>query len=285
LSKNQEARQAAAVKINAELPPYKTTVEGGPTWYEFKRGMDPEQVALGLSVDTCLGGHCVAGVGHNAYGYLGYVPQRDLVTRKKVHPNLPDVSSYTRSVLSGETRIYSLRGPKGEVYATIEAKVPNLNALQFQEADPHNPVFTRFPEPSNMILGNSVPSGQYQSMLAAWSEKIASTPEFKAWARQQPLAIEQIKGPLNEAVPREAWPYVQEFVRGNKWTEVLDAENAGLYSVRGGEFGDAGVLLTEQELREALRKYSVYRESTLNSWNASELRMRLEALQQGRREE
>lgn len=41
-------------------------------------------------------------------------------------------------------------------------------------------------------------------------------------------SILQIKGKNNAAPPPEALPYIQDFIRSGKWSEVQDAGNTGL---------------------------------------------------------
>ena len=117
LGKTEGTRLESVASHTKSLTPYKSY--GGVNWYEFKKGMGPEDIAKGLSADSCILEHCVGGVGHNADGYQGYVPMRDLVTGKKVHEKYPDFNDYAKQVMSGESRIYSLRD-KGKPVATIE---------------------------------------------------------------------------------------------------------------------------------------------------------------------
>lgn len=92
------------------------------------------------------------------------------------------VGGYCEDVASGNTKIYSLRDPKGKSHVTVEV-------------EPGDPAHSYIPE------GASVP----------------------------PENILQIKGKQNRA-PNEAYlPYVQDFVKGEKWGDVRDLENTGLH--------------------------------------------------------
>jgi hypothetical protein len=130
VAKSGDARQEAALRITNEhpAPPVLETDLG--KWLQFKQGMDPEYVKRGLSVDTCIGDHCVASIGHGRpqMGYPGHVPVRDLVTGRNPLAmedggrHVRDTTSYIESVLQGKGDIYSLRTPKGIPVATMETQ-------------------------------------------------------------------------------------------------------------------------------------------------------------------
>lgn len=125
-AKTGSAREEAMARILAEHPggPMLTTQQGNKL-LEFKQGMDPEAVKLGLSVDTCIGDHCIAGVKHGMpqFGYPGYVPARDIVTRQKVRPDFPETTRYIEDVLQGRGTAYSLRTPQGRPVATAMSQL------------------------------------------------------------------------------------------------------------------------------------------------------------------
>jgi hypothetical protein len=139
LRKNLEARKAAAKKITDELPPeaiYKSYPEKGLRWVEISNKLDSETVALNVSVDTVLCAHCVGGVAHGKYGYKAWVPARDLVTREKVHPDLPDTNQYINDINSGESKIYSLRDGQGESHVTVEVGPVGSTSVRSAGAKP-----------------------------------------------------------------------------------------------------------------------------------------------------
>ena len=94
------------------------------------------------------------------------------------------VGGYVSQVMSGESRIISLRDQLGRSYATVE-------------------------------LGRGI-SDSYLALKDARPGEIPR--EF----------IAQIKGPGNGAPADYVKPYVQDFVKSGKWSDVQDLDNAGL---------------------------------------------------------
>ena len=126
-AKSADARLEAAQRITAEHPPGDVLHEtDAGKWLRYGRGQDPELVKRGLSVDTCLGDHCVAGVAHGKpeWGYPGWVPARDIVTGQPVRPDMRDSTSYIANALAGKGDILSLRTPEGFPAATMELRAP-----------------------------------------------------------------------------------------------------------------------------------------------------------------
>jgi len=126
-AKSADARLEAAQRITAEHPPGDVLHEtDAGKWLRYGRGQDPELVKRGLSVDTCLGDHCVAGVAHGKpeWGYPGWVPARDIVTGQPVRSDLRDATSYIANALAGKGDILSLRTPEGFPAATMELRAP-----------------------------------------------------------------------------------------------------------------------------------------------------------------
>lgn len=105
------------------------------------------------------------------------------------------VGMYCGNVLSGASRILSLRDQHGRSYATVEIK----------------PQYRTLAEINQLSLAENV--------------KIAQEP--------QALKIAQIKGPGNGAPADYVQPYLQDLVRSGKWGEVKDLENAGLRKWKG----------------------------------------------------
>lgn len=126
-SKSGDARMEAALRLTNEHPPGDVIAESElGKWLRFTKGQDPEYVKQGLSVDTCFGDHCVAGVAHGKpeWGYPGWVPARDIVTGRPVRPDMRDSTSYITNLLEGKGDILSLRTPEGMPAATMELRVP-----------------------------------------------------------------------------------------------------------------------------------------------------------------
>lgn len=105
------------------------------------------------------------------------------------------VGGYCPDVLEGRKRIYSLRDAKGEPHVTIEVQPMRGSELGRYAAD--------------------LPEG-----------------EDVATMKNPPLKIVQIKGKGNRAPKEEYLPFVQDFVKGGKWSDVGDLSNAGLRDVK-----------------------------------------------------
>lgn len=127
------------------------------------------------------------------------------------------VGGYCDDVLSGRTRIYSLRDAKGQPHVTVEVAPQrgygDDDAMRDQ-------LFT--------------PELQEEWLRGVESGEIPGTITQAEWARQkfgvaEPLSrIIQIKGKQNRAPNPEYLPFVQDFVRSGQWSDVGDLQNTGL---------------------------------------------------------
>lgn len=119
------------------------------------------------------------------------------------------VGGYTPDVLSGHSRIFSLRDAKGEPHVTVEVQ----------------PSKTLTPEKRNAQIGFLV-----QRLLGeGMPEEKALTQANKLYPESEIASrIVQIKGKQNRAPDKKYLPYVQDFVKGGQWSDVGDAKNAGL---------------------------------------------------------
>jgi RNA polymerase sigma-70 factor (ECF subfamily) len=106
------------------------------------------------------------------------------------------VGGYCTDVLDGSSRIISLRDQLGRSYATVELKQDPLT-MRALRGD--------IGEASRVNA---------QKMIAE--------------GRERPRSIAQIKGPGNGAPADYVKPYVQDFVKSGKWSDVKDLDNAGL---------------------------------------------------------
>jgi hypothetical protein len=128
------------------------------------------------------------------------------------------VGGYCPDVLEGRTRIFSLRDAKGEPHVTVEVQ-------------PKGAVFSDVAkyigkEEADRLLDEGV----------TLSEMIKNIPDF-----QYPQRIQQIKGKGNAKPKEDYLPYVQDFVKGGKWTEIGDFHHTGLT--------ERGSIFTPDELR------------------------------------
>jgi hypothetical protein len=119
------------------------------------------------------------------------------------------VGGYCPDVISGKSRIYSLRDAKGNPHATVEVK----------------PSQTLTPEKRESQIGFLV-----QRLLGeGMSEENALRQAAKLYPESETMqSIAQIKGKGNAAPSEEYLPYVQDFVRSGEWDKVGDLKNTGL---------------------------------------------------------
>lgn len=107
------------------------------------------------------------------------------------------VGGYCPDVVSGRSRIYSLRDPKGMPHVTIETN-PMMN---------------------------------YERQAAEMKRAGATGEEIAAFFENPPHVIRQIKGKQNAAPVAAYLPYVQDFVRSGNWSDVGDLFNTGLRDI------------------------------------------------------
>jgi len=124
------------------------------------------------------------------------------------------VGGYCDDVLSGRSRIFSLRDAKGEPHVTVEV---DPNTIMGAEQVNHL---------VNVLSEDILDKAAAANMDIEKYVKLHH-PEFAA-----PPRIVQIKGKQNRAPNPEYLPFVQDFVRnsplGAPWSDVGDASNAGL---------------------------------------------------------
>lgn len=119
------------------------------------------------------------------------------------------VGGYCDEVIQGRSRIYSLRDAKGEPHVTIETS-PGHPTITLREA-----IIKAQQD------GVNVPADEDAMMEIANKYLIESS---------GPSRIVQIKGKQNRAPNEEYLPFVQDFVRSGKWSDVGDLQNSGLIS-------------------------------------------------------
>jgi len=147
------------------------------------------------------------------------------------------VGGYCEPVASGESRIYSLRGPDGKSHVTVEVAPPDV----------------RFEQNSPAAFAKAVGGDLYKRWReitsyhdeVALTRKIVQSSEYQKWIDERPTDIIQIKGKANRAPNKEYLPYVQDFVKSGKWGEVGDLENTALKEFNGQYF-------TQEELAKHL---------------------------------
>ena len=200
------------LKVQEGLPVHKQ-YDTGYKWLELKHPENDEFTEKALKYEGDTMGHCVGG--------------------------------YCPDVLSGKTKIYSLRDAKGEPHVTVEVG-PN-DHLDF------NTWLEKQPKALHQDLNSRVKRGEIPSVYDA--------PEYLTARAAVPPRILQIKGKQNSAPKAEYQPFVQDFVRSGNWSEVRDLKNAGLLDTKNlkgsnyfnpaqvvDESGNAQRYVTQQEL-------------------------------------
>lgn len=124
------------------------------------------------------------------------------------------VGGYCEDVIGGKSRIFSLRDKKGQPHVTIEtAPGRSTEGLLSQEELPTE-VFADLKnrnllDPNLMWRQNE--AGNYVAEIGPFKDRIL-----------------QIKGKMNQAPDEKYLPFVQDFVRSGKWSDVRDLQNTGL---------------------------------------------------------
>lgn len=165
------------------------------------------------------------------------------------------VGGYCPDVMSGRSRIFSLRDAKGEPHVTIETgrrDVPRFNwdglrhRLDEDAQDAaYDAAMTALRERGDDALfdyeGNLTPFGQ--SQLNHEQDIFAA----KWLMNNGPEGIIQIKGKQNRAPKDDYLPFVQDFVKSGQWTDVGDLANTGLVRLPDGRY------LTHDQMDEIIR--------------------------------
>jgi hypothetical protein len=212
-----EYDQELAAKMNASraaaregLPTYKEYPEGYK-WIELNKpgAFAQESEAMGHSV-------------------RGYEPP-------KGHPDWSEGSGDAGSsgyghggweaIKSGKAKVYSLVDSKGAPHATVEVKTKGVLTDNDFGANDARIVEGRgdFGERGYRTTDNQF----FETYADAVShEKAIQKPTPKEL--EEPPSITQIKGKQNRAPNEEYLPYIQDFVRGGKWSDVGDIQNTGM---------------------------------------------------------
>ena len=142
------------------------------------------------------------------------------------------VGSYCDDVAGGKSRIYSLRDAKGEPHVTIETTNRSQPTVYTIGSDN----YVRLSSDIKKANPNLSVKDHDALVLEAYNKEAASNPP----------SIKQIKGKQNRAPNEEYLPFVQDFVRSGKWSDVGDIENTGMRATKS-VFNEAEL----QKLREA----------------------------------
>ena len=229
----QKAEANEALARNPATVDFKTydTVPGtdevnkrGLAWKEIKAPKD------GLPVDDGFGNL-------SAPGYL------ELEQALKYEGELMGhcVGGYCDDVISGNTKIYSLRDAKGEPHVTIETK-------RGRPWNERSGIFYDYPdlEDSWATYSREVNRAAREAGVERDPNYIIGYPDWlKANAPDvfekhaqifapPPDEIIQIKGKGNRKPDDKYLPFVQDFVKNGNWSRVGDIDNTGLQKVTEG---------------------------------------------------
>ena len=209
-----EYDQELAAKMNASraaaregLPTYKEYPEGYK-WIELNKpgAFAQESEAMGHSV-------------------RGYEPP-------KGHPDWTEGSGEQGSsgyghggweaIKSGKAKVYSLVDPKGAPHATVEVGPTHRDRGFFGDQRPTGDEY--YSQMNKYVAGQNDGTVSPKLTFAEWWRASQGIPEPEALAPR----ITQIKGKQNRAPNEEYLPYIQDFVKGGKWSDVGDIQNTGM---------------------------------------------------------
>ena len=198
----EAARKAAQLADLEAMTPYKQYDEGW-RWVQLDK---PGQFAAESDA-----------MGHSVRGYEPPQGHADWDKASGKHGSLSYGHGGWDAIKSGRAKIYSLKGPDGKSYATVE--VADRPSNEDAQGIPN-----RYLETALEQLSANDPHIEYRDPEAI--DRLAA----ELYARDNPgeLRITQIKGPSNRAPDKAALPYLQDFVRSGKWSDVRDLSNAQL---------------------------------------------------------
>jgi len=162
------------------------------------------------------------------------------------------VGGYCPDVISGKSRIYSLRDESGRPHATVEVQ-------------PKDMVFSDL---VNHLGGNEELANDY--LARGWQKRQQSMDDKSplAYAMEEAQVpnlqkIKQIKGEGNRAPKEDLQPFVQDFVKSGDWSQVGDLQNTGLQQTKNApwrkRFEDAGIdvpnFVSDKEYENLVKQY------------------------------
>ena len=156
------------------------------------------------------------------------------------------VGGYTPDVASGKSRIFSLRDAKNEPHVTIETKPREKHPIGYGmsgaeefpkdfryekgniEPEQHQQIYQRAKQLFNPQSAKDVGSHHMDVFQQAADEVLGKPPE----------EIVQIKGKGNAKPKQNYIPFVQDFVKSGKWSDVGDLEHAELIPIGNGKYAN-----------------------------------------------
>jgi hypothetical protein len=254
----QKAEADLARANNAATQLVKEYPEQGMKWVELKQPAAPTSLPDGYSVvpmDTSKGFY-VLGPDKNPLA-AGASPEEAISSwaGKPDTSILEDalkyegdtmqhcVGGYCPDVVEGKSRIYSLRDDKGQPRVTIEVEPKTLpdkfsdlwdvatkhvseESHGWERLSEYGDPYTALKEHYGSYVDN--PRAVVEGILEYFPEALDAT---LADINNLSPKISQIKGFKNKKPADEYLPYIQDFVKSGKWSEVNELQNAGLRRV------------------------------------------------------
>jgi hypothetical protein len=163
------------------------------------------------------------------------------------------VGGYCPDVAAGRSRIFSLRDSKGEPHVTVEAYPPRSPGWAEVKEAGGDPLAVT--EEAKRRMG--ITPENESELMKSWDgdrryqAKQELEKHFADIYREQfgepPSRIAQIKGKQNLAPKEDYLPFVQDFVKGGRWSEVGDLQNTGLYKLDKDFLGGVAAHMPEAE--------------------------------------
>jgi hypothetical protein len=138
------------------------------------------------------------------------------------------VGGYCPDVISGKSRIFSLRDQTGKPHATIETNPNSVQTGLFNLDEAEKDALIQ--EVKDKYYGGVMPGIREEEKFFDLIDE--------AYVKKYgppPAKIKQIKGESNQAPKDDVLPYVQDFVKGQEWSDVGDLSNTGLFKVTNGQ--------------------------------------------------
>lgn len=206
----QKAEADAAIANNAATVLHKDYPDKGMRWVELRQ---PDALPGGFSKD--VHGNIIGPDGN----YTANPGEKHLESALKYEGDTMGhcVGGYCDDVVSGRSRIYSLRDAKGQPHVTIEVSPGTSPDLEDEEIGLS--AFLR----EHPYMANA----SYEDKVRMWADWSGMSADDVLGNTGLPHIV-QIKGKQNSKPNDEYLPFVQDFVRSGKWSDVGDIQNTGL---------------------------------------------------------
>jgi hypothetical protein len=155
------------------------------------------------------------------------------------------VGGYCDAVLSGESQVYTLRDKAGKPHVTIEVgpggqHLTDEGYAALPKGSPLRAAHKRYMKDMKANDYEPMDYTDFGSYLKVYE------PELVKLLPEALPVIKQIKGSKNSTPKEEYLPFIQDFVRSQKWEDIGDLGNTGLYRL------PEDTLATRNELQQAL---------------------------------